>query len=235
MKNKKTLSLLALLISFCFYLKIIEVPLAVTETDTVYIQKILAKDFPLQSSLHSFQEECALIESVLKGIHKTIAPYGQAIPYGQPREPKDVYINKGGSCYDMSRLVEKVFRSLGFKVRHVATYRLNGMNKMSALFKSGTISHSTSEILTRKGWMLLDPQTSTLALDPEGNPISIEKIVKEKTVVFPAGTSDQRFDYYQAPLIAVYGLYSRHGKFYPPFNFIPNINWSEFFENFTRD
>ena len=34
--------------------------------------------------------------------------------------------------------------------------------------------------------------------------------------------------------IYIIGLYSRHGRFYPPYNFIPDINWGEFMYNFLN-
>ena len=37
---------------------------------------------------------------------------------------------------------------------------------------------------------------------------------------------------YGEDFFAIYGLYSRHGMYYPPYNFIPDINYSEFLDNF---
>lgn len=36
---------------------------------------------------------------------------------------------------------------------------------------------------------------------------------------------------YEQPFTFVYGLYSRHGQFYPPYNFVPDINCGEFVKN----
>jgi hypothetical protein len=38
-------------------------------------------------------------------------------------------------------------------------------------------------------------------------------------------------DIYTEPFTFVYGLYSRHGKFYPPYNFIPDVHYGEFIQN----
>ena len=38
-------------------------------------------------------------------------------------------------------------------------------------------------------------------------------------------------DIYEQPFTFVYGLYSRHGQFYPPYNFVPDINYDEFVNN----
>ena len=39
------------------------------------------------------------------------------------------------------------------------------------------------------------------------------------------------FNIYMKPFIYIYGLYSRHGKFYPPYNLVPDINYGEFIQN----
>ena len=39
---------------------------------------------------------------------------------------------------------------------------------------------------------------------------------------------------YTHPFVYVIGLYSRHGMFYPPYNYIPDINYLEFFQNIEQ-
>jgi len=36
---------------------------------------------------------------------------------------------------------------------------------------------------------------------------------------------------YAKPFTFVYGLYSRHGYFYPPYNVIPDVNYGELLQN----
>jgi hypothetical protein len=36
---------------------------------------------------------------------------------------------------------------------------------------------------------------------------------------------------YNERFFYIYGLYSRHGRFFPPYNVIPDINYSEFIQN----
>ena len=36
---------------------------------------------------------------------------------------------------------------------------------------------------------------------------------------------------YSAPFTWVYGFYSRHGRFYPPYNAVPDVNWGELAQN----
>ncbi len=37
-----------------------------------------------------------------------------------------------------------------------------------------------------------------------------------------------------APFVYIYGLYSRHGRFYPPYIRFPNVNWRELTYNLLR-
>ena len=36
---------------------------------------------------------------------------------------------------------------------------------------------------------------------------------------------------YRAPYTWLYGVYSRHGRFFPPYNAIPDVNWPEMAQN----
>jgi hypothetical protein len=37
---------------------------------------------------------------------------------------------------------------------------------------------------------------------------------------------------YERPMVAVYGLYSRHGRFFPPYNALPDVNYRALTQNF---
>jgi hypothetical protein len=34
-----------------------------------------------------------------------------------------------------------------------------------------------------------------------------------------------------APFTWIYSLYSRHGRFYPPYDPVPDVNWAELAQN----
>jgi hypothetical protein len=38
-------------------------------------------------------------------------------------------------------------------------------------------------------------------------------------------------DTYLHHFVFTYGLYARHGRFYPPYNFIPDVNYGELLQN----
>lgn len=229
--NKKRLLLILTILCLGTYLKLTEVSLEVTKTDAFYIDRILSKKYPHHSEIGSFSEELEVIQSVVKDVHQNITPGKKGITYGKPREPKDLYTRGYGACFDLSRTIEKTLRSLGFTIRHVATYKLENRGVLRTLLTPGIPSHSTSEILTKEGWMILDPHTTELALDWNGKPISIERAAREpENAIFKS--PHRRLHYYQSPFTYLYGLYSRHGKFYSPYTFIPDVNYGEMLRNF---
>jgi hypothetical protein len=71
-------------------------------------------------------------------------------------------------------------------------------------------------------------------LDAQQQPISMMEIKKDALkhqIEWDDRYYSHMHEIYKQPLTFVYGLYSRHGKFYPPFNFVPDINWPEFVGN----
>ena len=45
--------------------------------------------------------------------------------------------------------------------------------------------------------------------------------------------NDNFNELFAGEFIFVFGLYSRHGNFYPPYNYVPDINWKELIQNFS--
>ena len=228
MKSKWVILSSLLIVLLAVFLKVIEVPLNVTKTDVFYIHKILSRSYPKQSDIQSFEEELSLIQRVMKDTLKVISR-GKEIPEGHPREVKDFYAHGSNAAHDISRVVEQIFRHLGFKVRHATLYPLNGKGRLRTLLTPDTPAHATTEILTQRGWMIVDPLTSHLALDWNRKPISLARALKE---VSSPPFKEKNFGSYSQNFTYVYGLYSRSGKFYTPFWCTPNINWREFWDNF---
>jgi hypothetical protein len=86
--------------------------------------------------------------------------------------------------------------------------------------------------LTRKGWIVVDSNDPWVSLDAAGSAVSLSQIksnadrherLKWRQQV-PNTIYEQRFTF-------LYGLYSRHGMLYPPYDFIPDINYPEFVQN----
>ena len=97
---------------------------------------------------------------------------------------------------------------------------------------------------TKKGWLVIDSNFPWIALDVNNNPLSIKNIQQsldnsvdidwKKSPLDVVGGNTSKYVksiIYTKPFVAVYGLYSRHGRFYPPYNLIPDINYGEFIQN----
>lgn len=139
----------------------------------------------------------------------------------------------GGWCYDYSYWYEEAMRVAGLKTRHVALYQdLGGFFK--TLSTSQGLSHAATEVKTAKGWLLVEPSMNKLWLDKQGQPISVGQIREsaeagevdllesDLTILYPL---------YANKFFYIYGLYSRHGRFFKPFNPVPDIHYGEFLHN----
>jgi len=204
---------------------------SITEEDREFIPLYLKDIQPISDSADYFSQ-LKFIISIQKSVFK-IAPQYDSIPFYKEREPKDLYYAKSGLCYDRSRVIEKILRFSGFKTRHVSFYSTKKTNSaLISLLKSGVLSHAVSEVLTKKGWLVIDSNSPWVSIDINKKPISINKIKLNTTDSSKIKWNNKPPIYlYEEPFTYVYGLYSRHGKAYPPYNFIPDINYSEFIQN----
>lgn len=208
----------------------------ITAEDILYIQKILTEGGNVRplSPNRSYQEEIDFIRTVQNAVLAIIAK-GECLPKGTSREPKYVYLARCGESYDKSKVIEKILRNFSFKTRHIMIFSAEHTgSKVKSLLSKEAFSHSVTEVLTSKGWLVLDPDDHWLSLDDRGQPVSIARIQSDTDVSLiswdQAGLTKMPL-VYQHPFTFVYGLYSRHGKFYPSYNFIPDINWREFAYN----
>jgi len=204
----------------------------ITDTDVLFIKKFLG-DHDYKRSKGNYSEELEFINFVQRSVQNHVVSPG--IPTRQEREPKDVFQAKRGLCYDKSRVIEKILRHFGFNARHVMIITArHSNNKFVPLITPGISSHAVTEVLTSRGWLVVDSNRPWVSIDIEGNPVSIEKISEDADDVSYSEElkDDYPFLIYKDPFVYVYGLYSRHGKFYPPYNFIPDINYREFWQNF---
>jgi len=218
-----------------FLVVIHAVPTHVNEEDEEAIQTLFQGNWPTAKP-ESFAEQVVLIRRLQAGI-AAAAPISLPIPYGQAREPADLLREGQGICYDRSRTIEKALTMAGFQVRHAALYSLapdlGVAARLRALaFRKDLQSHSVSECMTARGWLVVDSNHPWLSLDSEGGPIALQTIRNS--------FSSDPIDWQEAPpevlycqpFTVVYGLYSRHGQFYPPFSPVPDINWREMARNF---
>lgn len=232
--NKKQLfltSTLLLIISSIVALYFHAVDNSLTEEDRLYIPMYLSDVVPLPIN-PTFKDELGFIVSVQRSVLK-IAPRNDGLPFGQKREPRELYEAKTGKCYDRSRVIEKILRYSGFKTRHVSLYSKERTNSaIKSLFTPGVSSHAVTEVLSKKGWLVIDSNAPWVATDTNDQPVSIEKLQLNTENSYPIKLKKEPpSGIYTKPFTFVYGLYSRHGYFYPPYTMLPDINYNEFIQN----
>jgi hypothetical protein len=199
--------------------------------DYEYIPKYLNNINPV-SELSSYQEQLDFISSV-QLTSFDLVPNAGTIAKNQKREPKELFYAKVADCSARSRLLEKILRYSGFKTRHVAIYvKENTTSSIKPILTPNNRSHALTEVLTKRGWLVVDSNSPWLSIDSQNNPVSIKKIQQSinnsVTIEWKINPVD---DVYSMSFVILYGVYSRHGRFYPPYNFIPDINYSEFIQN----
>lgn len=203
---------------------------SLTDSDKRAIEKIYIPD---SSGEKSYEEQIAEIRAIQRSVLKLV-PIDKGIEMGTSREPESMLTLGYGLCYDRSRAIEKTLTFYNYKVRHISIHSIF-KNFFSTIFKKGVYSHAVTEVLTKKGWIVVDSNEEWVSLDQNGLPISAKKIRD-----YLANNSQINWEkkpsgaVYGMPMIVTYGLYSRHGKFYPPYIFFPDINLYDFSQNFIE-
>lgn len=172
----------------------------VTEADARAIRAMVG---PLPTRNGTLDRDLFIVRAVQHAV-LSAAPRDVGIPFGQSREPADLLVAGTGLCYDRSRSIEKALRLAGFKARHVF------------LWRAGEGSHAVTEALTVGGWLVVDSNEPWVSLDA-GAPVGLRELGE--------ATIDPPHPVYGG--IAIVGLYSKHGRFYPPFTPIPDVSWWE--------
>ena len=206
---------------------------SLTDEDKEYIPKYLTTTSARLKQSPTYQEELEFILSVQNTV-LNVAQENEGIPYRQKREPKELIEARSGLCYDRSRVIEKILNYAGFKTRHISIYSKSKTDStVWSLISPGVSSHAVTEVLTKNGWLVVDSNNRWISIDINKQPISIQDIMlSTKNAKHIKWFQPPPSDIYKLPFTYVYGLYSRHGKFYPPYNFIPDINYYEFIQNF---
>ena len=164
------------------------------------------------------------------------SPLNKPMAFNILREPKDVYMSRLGSCVERSRTIEKILRYNNFKVRHVSIYStIQTKSKLTSLITPNNPSHAVTEMLTSKGWIVIDSNYRWIAQKSNGKYLNLQEIQNMNRTTDKIDWNEKPMEpIFNHTFTYVYGLYSRHGKYYPPFNFIPDINWNEFMYNITE-
>ena len=211
------------------------VPTAVTSADTGALEELLVGlHVPATAGERSWPEEVAFIEAIQRRVLDA-APTNKGIPQNEPREPADLIEYGYGLCYDRSRVIEKALTYAGFEVRHLAAYALHD-SKLGALATPGHPSHALSEVFTSRGWMLVDSNSPYLGVDQNLEPISAWDLLECGDIRLQKdGHADPLRRSLGPDFFFVYGLYSRHGRFYPPYVPVPEVNFGQLVDNFGAE
>lgn len=230
--------LLALLVGVLGFAASQNVSTDLTDEDRVYAERILTAagyGEPRQNLgvLDDFEGQVRAIVAVQDAV-LTVAPGNEGIALGQAREPKDVFEARSGLCFDRSRAIEKLLAYLGLEVRHVAIYATTERSTLAAIVTPENSSHAVSEALTDRGWLLIDSNARWIGLGADRQPVSVAGLqsradraggwaVDSKSPINRIFVEDHTY---------IYGLYSRHGRFYPPFTPFPDVNYRQLLGNF---
>ena len=195
----------------------------VTKTDRAYIDSFLTEwKIPADSdSIHaSFDREVAFVSRVQDSIVKNFS--GAFHPQEKVGHVDFYFRNRAGVCYDKAILMEKMFTSYGFSIRHMYIYfRTDSMpTQKTDFFKRGLTSHAMLEVKTKKGWMVVAINGNWLGIDPQDNPLTIHDVrdqLKADNLKLkkPNYYGAYFFEPFRIPsnFLITYGIYSRHGQF----------------------
>lgn len=214
------------------------VPRALTERDALFLEKILGDaGLPEAGAAARYEDELRRIKDVQRAVFAA-SPLYKLIPASHPREPEDLYTMKQGYCFDRARTIDKALRLRHFRTRYASLY---STDKTGSAFRSlltaggGDVrSHAVVEVLTARGWLVVDTVNPWISLDKDGQPLGLAALEAMAARGNHAAMADEGGAYflYMKPFTFVYGLYSRHGRFYPPYTPFPDVNWQEILENF---
>jgi len=194
---------------------------SLTQDDITVFESQLDLRKPLVSLTYS--QELALIRSVQSRVWAKSPPGNGIAPY-EDREPASLLKTGNGSCYDISRTLDKAYMYLGFKSRHVYLLFRGNRTFLGALFHYGQPSHAVTEVMTSKGWLFVDSISPWIAVTKDGEPVGADDVWKRLDAF------EKPPAYLRDPWWAIRGMYSRKGQFYKPYMMFPQFSWPDFLD-----
>lgn len=221
MKWIKFLFIALIFLTAAFYYN--NVPKEVTSVDVKVIKSFAREIRPYRGN--DFLKQVAFIKQVQSAILSRVDTKIGIQP-GQTREPKDLVTLKVGQCHDVSRTIEKTLQYFGYEIRHLYIYfDIKKKGKLLALLTPGTPSHAITEVKTSKGWLVIGSLEPWVSVDRNNNLVTAENIPDAISKnLFLENPREKIYENFHS----VRGLYSRHGKFFPPYHPVPDINWDDF-------
>lgn len=205
-----------------------QVPVNPTPKDLLAVRQLL----PGRSQPPSdFDQEVALVLRVQDRV-LAASPEERGIPLNQSREITDLLRARHGACFDRSRAAETILRSYGIHTRHASMYSTAETgSSLRSLATPDIVSHALTEVKTSRGWMIVDSKVRWAGLTADGKPLDLEAIRQSPSQKWNSAVKAPLPGIYGKPFTWVYGLYSRHGRFYPPYDPVPDVNWTELAQN----
>ena len=205
-----------------------QVDAAEREIIETYISK---SDFVDFNKISDRERELLLLK-IMDAAHKIAGPSRNSPPHGVKRGIASSLKYSGGSCYDRSYYIEQILTYLNIPSRHVFL----ALVESNSIFKRGLLSHALTEVNINGNWFLIESLYSHVYKNKSGELVSA-MYIKENfgDVNFPD------FNHVDAELYSYiargdfkvyYGIYSRHGGFFPPYHIPFNINYKQILFNF---
>lgn len=217
-----TLALLAIFLAWT------NVDIEPTRDDVALFRETFQQDRIDRSTFAREVETIRYIQAVVLG---TIV-HGGGDRHGESHLPREVFRLKLGMCYDRAFAMERFLRIAGFETRHVSVFDVSKHPAAAILYRR-VPSHALTEVRTSRGWMAVGSNREWLGLARSLHVMSVPQIMERR---------EQDFDYESVDLPdvlssharVIYGLYSRHGMFFPPYIPFPDVNIGELRHNLGR-
>lgn len=213
----------------------------ITTTDQRIIARFLSEQNLSSASLRNNQIFSDQIQSIqlLQQAVLDYSTYSQPIPKNTTREPLDFINAKTVNCFDRARFLDKAFRFLGYESRYVSAYLTEHTGSLIKSLitnnKKLVRSHALLEVKTVKGWVAVGTVHDWIGLTADHQTISLDQSHYQENglinINWHPENTENPYWILQTSYAPVYGLYSRHGRYYPPFTFIPDFNLYELLYN----
>ena len=196
-----------------------------TQNDIDAVQTLLPAELREYAVKDCVEFSCQFqVAKLVQSIFLRRAPIDSGIALDHPREIRDVLRVGHGLCFDRARAIEQTLRVLGFRTRRVYFFaRRTGETGVSDLASRQVVSHTMLEVSTSRGWMLVDSNRSWIGVAKNGTLATARNLLqleKDRLILPPTYLTALNYRY-------VYGLLSRHGHHYPPYDFIPDFSISD--------
>jgi hypothetical protein len=222
-----------------------------SKDDIQYIQAFV-KEWRLNTNIdavhQSFDNEIQFIHTLQDSVVLNVK--SEEIALNRFGDVPYYYETRRGLCYDRAVLMEKILSHYGFSFRHIYAYfgEKGEMPSKLSIFNKGLSSHALFEVKTKKGWMAVGTNSDWIALSADNNVLTVKDLrdkVREGTLSLKYGEPSLQ-PFWKVSGVnfhVVYGLYSRHGKFFvnqnmeassfiSNFSFFPDYNIRMLFYNF---